>query len=460
MVSIRRCQNVLQIPCRTRLEKWFDETCRVLISLLPLYFDRVSVFTNPLYGFDPLLVGASPFQDWEAKVTEFLRKQERAGGPPTAVAIVLDALGADNLHLERGFQVQREDVKEMDAVDLPNSVLWPPVYIRSTLHLSSASPHQRSSHGKSSNPALHRRSGSSTLFLPEWTTANHTSDRSSSMLSTRTLDLDPHLVTKKRVLEYGPEVGTTATSWPHNDWSALVSLLEISPVQDDLDEPLRLSESGITADSIRMAEEPVAVTYREDDEVHQKVGDSTWKPSLEKAVRMFGVYASSDMNAVDAHTVREHEKRRSAYHIVSLSKYLSLVVMVKEDEESHFLRRRTPLTDGEIRDFMNRMATHWKVSRRFSHESLPKPLSSTRLELVHDEWDDQKLEDFIHKIKSTLGLRPPSFPLTEGHRGISFLGVRNSPKKTLRRRESPPVSAAQSAAVFFLGAELANLFDL
>ena len=94
-MSLRRFQTNVQIPARTRLEKWFDESCRLLISLLPIYFDRVAAFAKPLYGFEPALPASSssPFaKNWEAKVTEFLRKQDKGGGPPTAVAVVLDAL--------------------------------------------------------------------------------------------------------------------------------------------------------------------------------------------------------------------------------------------------------------------------------------------------------------------------------------------------------------------------------
>lgn len=459
IMGLRHCQTNLSLPARTRLEKWFDETCQCLISLLPIYFDRVSAFSSALYGFDPVISKTSPFADWEARVAEFLRKQKN-NGPPTAVAVVLDAFGADNLYLERGYQIHREEVKDLDeTTDLPDSVLWPPVYMRGTLHLDAGAPHQRAHHGKASNSALHRRQGSSSVFLPEWNSNQSNSDRSSVRMSSRNLDIDPHAASKKRVLEYGPDVGTKATSWPHNDWSSLVSLLEISPIHDEggFNDSLHASEG--LADSIRMAEEPVAVTYRQnDDGVEHDAAE--WKPSLEKAVRMFGVYANSDINAVDPHAVRQHEKRRSTYHMVSLSKYLSMVVMVKEDEESHFLRRRTPLTDEEIRAFMDKMAEHWQISRRFSHESLPKSSSNARIELVHDEWDEDKIDELINKVKSTLGLRPLNFPIGEGHRGISFLG-RNSPKKASRRsRDARTVDETQSAASFFLGSELANLFDL
>lgn len=413
----------------------------------------------------------SAFQDWEAKVIDFLRRQEKAGGPPTVVAVVLDALGADNLHVERGLEMDRVDVKEMETVDLPERVLWPAVYMRSTLHLDAAAPPHRSHHGKTSmanTDVVRKRASSSKKSLSEWASSQSSSEQSSSRLfgstSTRNLEVDIHRAKpQNHILEYGPE-GAATTTWPHNEWTALVSLLEISPVPEDgiLNDPIHIragSNDSFLVESFRMAEEPVAVTYRHDT-VEPKEGQQQWGPSLERAVRIFGVYANSDMNAVDAHAVREHDKQRSTFHIVSLSKYLSMVVMVKDEEESHFLRRRNPLTDEEIRDFMNGMAAHWNVSRLFSHDRLPAPLSTTRIELLHDEWDNTKIEDLIRRVKTAFGLRPTSYPLTEGHRGISFLG-RSSPKRPLRRsRQRSTVEDSHSAAAFFLGPELANLFDI
>lgn len=434
------------------MEKWFDESCRILISLLPIYFDRVAAFCKPLYGFDPTPNRPPPpFFNWEDKVTEFLKKQEKAGGPPTAVAVILDALGADNLHVERGFQLGRKD---SDCGELPERVLWPAVYLRSTTYLDRVSPQQVPHHGSR---------GSSAKFLGDWTASQTSgSEQSSSRIfgsssTARNLDIDSKILKPRdHILEYGPSEGQ-ATSWPHNDWTALASLLELTPVSAvTSSNDLVLAEE--TEESFRMAEELVAVTHRHCSENTTEVVESKWKPSLERAVRMFGVYANSETNApVDSHAIRDHGKQRSTFHIISLSKYLSMVVLVKEDEDSHFLRRRNPLTDEEIREFMNNMATHWNVTRRFSPESLPKALSTTRIELLHDEWDEAKIDDLIYKIKSSFGLRPANKPMVEGHRGISFLGM-NSPKKA--SRHAPVVEESESAATFFLGPELANLFDV
>jgi hypothetical protein len=418
--------------------------------------DRTATFAKPLYGFD---ASTNSLSDWELHVTDFLRKQERAAGPATAVAVVLDALGAGNLHMERGYQVQREQVNdEIDPEDLPERTLWPAVYMRSTQHLDATAPITRST-GRTSGSGMLRRGGGSSS---KYSMSEFPSDNSASRLftsSARNLERDVRAtMPKSHVMEYGPDTGT-ATTWPHNEWGSLVSLLELSPVVEDGvggDLPAEPKES------IRMAEEPVAVTYRQDAVADEKeeVEANTWMPreSLEKAVRLFSVYASSDINVVDQQAVREHAKRQSTYHIVSLGKYLSLVVMVKSEEESHFLRRRSPLTDEEIRTFMDRLALEWRVSSLFSHDRLPKR-SNTRIDLVHEEWDSDKLDDLVMNIKSTFGLRPMNYPLSE-NRGISFLG-RNSPKKASRRRV--PVQAAddtQSAATLFLGSKLANLFEL
>jgi hypothetical protein len=458
LVNLRHCQRSLPLPARTPLQKWWHESYQALIALLPIYLDRTAAFTKPLYGFD---AGTTSLNGWEIQVTDFLRKQERAGGPATAVAVVLDALGAGNLHMERGYQVQRKKVEDKgDSKDLPERTLWPAVYMRSTLHLdAAAAPIARSTGRTSGSGILRRGVGSSSKY----SMSDFPSDNSASRLftsSARNVESDVHAaMPKSRVMEYGPDTGA-ATTWPHNEWSSLVSLLELSP---DVDDGVGKDVPADQKESIRMAEEPVAVTYRQDavaDE-KQEVEANKWMPreSLEKAVRLFGVYASSDINAVDRQTVREHTKRQSTYHIVSLGTYVSLVVMVKSEEESHFLRRRSPLTDEEIRAFLDRLALALRVSALFSPDRLPKP-SNARIDLVHEEWDRDKLDELVHNIKSTFGLRPMNYPLGETHRRISFLG-RNSPKKASRRRV--PVQAAddtQSAATLFLGSELANLFEL
>ena len=461
-------QKHVHIPARTRLEKWFDETCRVLVSLLPIYFDRVAAFAKPLYGFEPLPpVTSSTSRDWERMVIEFLRRQEKAGGPPTAVAVVLDAIGAENLHVERGFQIDHEEMKDVDSVELPELILWPAVYMRSTLHLGNSATQHRTHHGKASGSGGLKKRGSASQYSTEWLPSQGSSEHSSSRVfgssSTRNLDMDLHTAPpKNRVLEYGPDTGV-ATSWPHNEWTALVSILDISRVTDKgVISPNGLEAPNVAKDSFRMAEELVAVTYRNDSDVAKELeSDTSWKPTLEKAVRIFGVYANSEINAVDAQGIRDPGKQRSTFHIVSLSKYLSMVIMVKDEGESHFLRRRNPLSDEEIREFMDSMAGFWNVSRLFSQDKLPKALSNTRIELIHEEWDSANVDDLVHKTKSAFGLRPSSYPLTEGHRGISFLGRSSSPKKAPRRaRDASKVDDSQSASEFFLGKELATLFDL
>lgn len=130
-MNLRRCQRRLPVPVQTRLEKWFDETCRILVSLLPIYFDRVAAFAKHHYGFEAVVTTNNPagisFRDWDTKVTEFLRKQEK--GPPTAVAVVLDALGANNLFLERGYQMHKTERKDEDVANLSERTLWPAVYM-------------------------------------------------------------------------------------------------------------------------------------------------------------------------------------------------------------------------------------------------------------------------------------------------------------------------------------------
>lgn len=330
------------------------------------------------------------------------------------------------------------------------------------MHLDDVAPSYRSTHSTSPNTSVLRKRGSSSKYSTEWPQSGSEQSYTSLFGSTSARNLDADIKAakpKNRVLEYGPDSGE-ATSWPHNDWTALVSLMELNPVADDTDASEIPVASDGAKDSFRMAEELFAVTYRDTAAGHEPVPESSWKPSIERAVRLFGVYANSEINVVDEQVVREPSKQRSVFHIVSLSQFLSLVVMVKEDDDGHFLRRRSPLTDKEIREFMNSMAAYWNVTRRFSQDNLPKISHTSRIELIHEQWDSAKIQDFIPKIKSAFGLRATSFPLSEGHRGISFLG-RNSPKRAIRRvRQEPRVDPAESASTFFLGEELARVFDV
>jgi hypothetical protein len=120
---------------------------QLLISLLPVFFDRVEAAAPSLYGFqiatleEPgrVRLGMLP-NVMESKVTEFLRPEDRSG-PPMAIAVVLDAAvnGSKRLNLDRGYSsAHGEDNGEMRPPTENQSALlrWPVVYLRSSIPTS------------------------------------------------------------------------------------------------------------------------------------------------------------------------------------------------------------------------------------------------------------------------------------------------------------------------------------
>ena len=91
---------------RTRMSMWLRESYQRMVSALPLYFDRADTMAGSMYGFDNSEGRSSRLKcELNAVVMDFLKRQERLGGPPTAVAIVLDAIGTSNLSPDRGFRL-------------------------------------------------------------------------------------------------------------------------------------------------------------------------------------------------------------------------------------------------------------------------------------------------------------------------------------------------------------------
>jgi len=249
----------------------------------------VENFSGPLYGFDishtqiatKKVAHITEECDWNAQILDWLRRQEKANGPPTCVALVLDAVQTKNLHVERGVQLSSRPVASSSTAtatasnhgsdapteetysdpDCGTRVRWPAMYIRSTLHLGSSLllSHPRStasSHGGSST----RLSGTSQPnLLPGWGSMsgsmshiNSVANNSKHSITAATSSNSPHAPAQRKntmqgILEYGPDVGT-AISWPHVEWEQLAGLLNpqeatrsslvYQPTRDDVSDGL------------------------------------------------------------------------------------------------------------------------------------------------------------------------------------------------------------------------------
>lgn len=494
IVSLRQWQ--LHMPSTdvdTRLTRWLRKSFREIQSLLPVYFDRVQAFATPLYGFDTAALRQRQGNvaeadenrtDWDVTISDFLRRQEKLGGPPTAVAVVLDAAAASNLHLERGFRFAPAETDSKKTEDA--RVLWPAVYLRSTLHLASSSL-------LSSGPSMNVRSSplnsgvfrsTQTSRIPSWTSAHSgpmggdspsaRGGRKHSMLLTSSPGLSQRKSAAavahhhQSVLEYAPDVGP-ATSWPHSDWDALVASLDKNESVGKA-ASVKLSSRGTPCGSVADA---VTDSYRYSSDEEETDGNVN-----EGAALMMNVTLPAPMMApppTDA--FRKKDGHQSTFHEIALGDWLTLVVMVKDkEEESRWHRRRHRLDDEDIRVFLtNLLAKKLCAANIFSVENLSpllkKETRESNLNIPCDgasTWASEKqLQDFLGEVKHAFGWRrPASNFLPNDIRSFSFYANMTTPSSpaNLRRqsmirgkragRDTTPF--AESAAALFLGPDLAS----
>ena len=496
IVSLRQLQKTLQNrshpDSKTRLWEWMHESWQHYTSLLPVYFDRVLVTAQPLYQFQTTEMTC----ERDAQIWQFLRQQEKLGGPATAVAVVLDAVGTQNLHVERGFVLGNGNTSNSTVTPKSSSglttdarIIWPAVYLRNSLFLSSdrssgvasnsgSRSSSRNSFGALAPPT--RPSLSNLGSIPS-TAAAASGKQSSSMTS--------------KLLQYGADADASATQWPHTEWASLASCLAETTIEEDEDESLADSTlTGGAVLSVRMAHEPTAATFREDagSLVKQPALDSlaAAMKSAENQDSAFWKFIPGLSNVWKAQeTSQETDSSRrnsfsqlsglqgmalgsqtSTFHVVSLSSFLSLVVIVKPDAlDGNFLRRRSRLNDEEIQDFLNTMAENLRVSQRFLPRCLPKQhkrgrqLSDSLLDLPTEVVADEMVMSVVlRRVKGAFGLGPSS-PLQNKHRGFSIL-PQQRPKGYSSRGDSSVgsesnASFTESAAALFLGDDLAGLME-
>lgn len=181
----------------TALVLWAKTAFQDFLSMMPLIFDRIHAFAHPLYGFDQqVLLEATQkertFQsdskgvvDLDSIVSNFLRRQEKASGTPTSVAIVLNTEGLQDdegesqdcqtsqpsreqtrpatkptrlaPRVELGFALHKNSMhppgegnnrienfgttalpilgQGQGSSSAPESKIWPPIYLRSSMRL-------------------------------------------------------------------------------------------------------------------------------------------------------------------------------------------------------------------------------------------------------------------------------------------------------------------------------------
>lgn len=395
--------------------------------------------------------------DLNGMVVDFLRRQDKAGGPPTVVAVVIDAVTLNNLHIEHGVQLTRSNLEtEAEAEEDPRT-RWPAVYMRSTTHLSSQS--QRTMATSESSSSSNLKSSQSNL-LTGWSGTPVSSPVPT--LRRKSLVLASHIV------EYGPDTGP-AKSWPHCEWDQLVLLLDPQAAATTM-EGVAVVMDKITEDVDDDA--VVAVTYREAEDL--KGRDSII--SIEGAASLFSKAAAHFDETTDDNLSPGKKQPPSTFHIVTVSDSIQLVVMVKGEEKS-WHRRRNPLSDEDVRSFLTDLANRLRVHPCFTAGSLPLPedfqfsledLQTTRKEGAPPALSDADAATLLKQVKEAFGLRPIS-PLHTGGRLRSpgsllqrqqlerrHTSLPSDKYRKSRRRRANSESLEDSAAVWFLGPDLAR----
>jgi hypothetical protein len=463
------------------MQKAFQET----LSLLPIYFDRVHAFATPFYGFDTCALwqqqpnpgssrtpdGHTHRTDWDAVIIDFLKRQEKLGGPSMALAIVLKAQATGNLHVERGFRVET-DAETKDEKD--PRVLWPAVYLRSTMHLTTSSQSVRSS---PHNSGVLRLSQSS--MLSNWSSSNTGSaggttsspfsisrKRPTSATSPTSLvrkSTSGNIISQQQhhysVLEYAPDTGT-ATSWPHNDWDLLVATL--------------MENGDAGAAGPRTSPKLRAIGYMGADD---DVGPSSGVVDDNDAPIFIAPFRDLSNRMVSTKVIKAFG-RHSIFHAMALGDWLHIVVLVKDKEDdSRWHRRRVGMDDSEIRNFLSdSLACHLCPRGIFSSLNralaLQMEMPEKRLTIPSSSgtsWANEKqVQDFLDTVKQSFGLRPVSRLAKESNRTYSFYGTPRSPssrgallaansraERHCRLTKARQAKLADSAVAFFLGPELA-----
>ena len=467
-----------------------------MISIMPVFFDRIETFSKPLYGFNQNVMYKStpeqdanrlgPTQHLEDYVLQFLQQQEKAGGPSIAVSVVLDAVSTSNLRIERGFALTEASpaAETVGAPNEPDSALsqWPAVYMRSTVHgLSNLAS------GGGILRGMRRTAGRKEARVGRAGSRSHEDDPTSAMRQPSSIlrswsnDASPSIgkeAAKLRhqekrlslnVLEYAPESGTTASSWPHSAWNKLVAVLA-GQEDDQLPDPPVKVEAPLDRGSFGDMEVDLFSSIR------------NW-PGLSAATT-----TSTDSSPLSSpaspisRLVRQEVQ--TSFYVSALSDFLWLVLMVKGEEESLWHRRRSrSALEEEAREFLNTMASQLRVADWFSprhiHRLRQGIFEATSATSSHGHfrrehglvfemraeraWDDKDMQDFLKCIKEIFGLRAPRRPIigplySMSSYGLSFVSKRGSPRNRSTGTPPPSISLEKSAAALFLGPELMNSF--
>jgi hypothetical protein len=520
---------------KTRQTLWLESCFKRILATLPVFFDRTRVHASSFYGLvNTKFPISNSCDDLENEILEFLRRQEKLSGPPAAVAVVLDAEGTSNFHPEQGFCLSTNMVRpSKDQGRLP------PVFIRSTIHSASSksSSLQTVLSGTHSNgtpvPSPHARLSGRKTFEGQkiaTTAMEYLQDITESPLPW------PHSEweTLTELLEQAFHEEDDDLHRAHHAASAMSwkeSYIDGTPKEDHENRNLRNDEAPpivfaqreegrdqISAHETKMSfvKNPLSelvypnpVTYR-DTTVHDATDNDlmahehpptffhlgqgasfTGSGPLDQCPRCDPVFPFVTVSPLADFVSSDKALSTTSFHLVSISKWTTLVFMMKKDDDDSNRRlKRQQLSDLEIHRFLSDMADRLQVCllwRKCLPESLlpidkqtKEPILSLQRwarsiptmsqldfnsadnpkQQLYDPWmSDGRVSLFLDQVKAALGIRSatlPQFPpmnrTSSWWWGPSSNIKSKSPRMNQHRQKKSRPSSRQDADILSEGA--------
>eukprot|EP00978_Attheya_sp_CCMP212_P010096 scaffold24247_cov54-Attheya_sp.AAC.6 len=508
---------------------------------MPIVFDRIDAFSSPLHGFTKHLMeleGSSSrldretcktsskearkadkklakkveqrrigmTEDHEASIRDFMRKHESKGGSRVAVCVVLDAAGAQEYNFERGYSTRQSTMIESKEDQSENEDHWPAIFIRSSQqsggssHMSDAilggsssgmvsilhNARKRSmlgsrdristseSHGSAQRKASsHAKSSSFSFVRP----SSHKRGSADSSTNDSVHSLPD---TRLNALEYSPSSGKA--NWPHTEWSTLVRIVTDHSLEELKEHEGEFRRAITSSDKMLEANKHLS----------QHSDEATSLLDTVNFVKQMGNSLSDGMSDTTMESGIESPMTSQAqaivpsvFHMVQISKFIHMVVIVEGGVDKWHNRRRSKgLPDEEIRSFLNIMASKLCVNHLFGYREVVNARATARqtdltgadrdMSMKHLSnngtvgWQDASFQEFrLDNLRDVLGLRTSSplihpLPNSYGEHGSGQESRRNLRKarsinrgpNTMSQSTNIVSSDEKSALAFFMGEEL------
>jgi hypothetical protein len=532
----------------TRQTMWLESCFKRILATLPVFLDRTRVHASSAYGLvNTKFPISTSYDDLENEILEFLRRQEKLSGPPVAVAVILDAEGTSNYYPEEGVCLSTNIVRPSKDQNR-----WPPVFIRSTIHSASSktsslqtilpgthsngtpvpSPHARLSGRKTfegqkiATTAMEYLQDVTESPLPwphsEWETLTdlleqafhdeddtlHRAHHAASTMSMKEIynNGTPKEDHEQRYLrnDEAPPIVSAQKEEGHDKISTHET--NMSFVKNPLSEliypnPITFRDTTVhdaTENDLTALEHPPTFFH-----LGQGASFTAGSGPADQCLSCDPVFPFVTVSPLEDYVSSDKALSTTSFHLVSISKWTTLVLMIKKDDDDSNRRlRRQQLSDLEIHHFLSDMADRLRVClllRKGLPESLlpidkqtKEPILSLQRwarsiptmsqldfdsadnpkQQLYDPWmSDGRVSLFLDQVKAALGIRSATFPQFQPMNrtsswwwGPSSNNKSKSPRMNQRRQKKSKPSSRQDAdflsegaAALFLGPTLSKV---